>query len=390
MTMSKQIFLLLYIRANRAFLITMPIIVIYWQSFGLSMQDIFVLQVIFSIAVVLFEIPSGYFADKIGRAKSIQCGTILGTIGFMVYWFFPGFWGFALAEVILALGHGLLSGAQEAMLKESLPKKQQGDQNTKWQGRLMTTGNVSEAVAALCAGIIAAQHSLEAVLIIQWVIFAFAIPAAYMLKETRHLNNKPTPAILQILQGSVKENKRLQALNLYAAGISAGTLAMVWFSQPHWRELGVDIIYFGYLWAGLQLVVAIGAMLSHRLEAKFRYRSIFAFLCLGLVLGYLAMGLLSSSWLALIVVPVFWLLRGISNPIVIDYVQREAKEEETATVLSVNKLATRLVFSIFSPFLGWLVDVWSFATAFYASALIFGTVCGIGLILLNRSFRSAT
>ena len=46
--------------AIRGAMFTMPIITLFFQENGLSMQDIFVLQAIFSITAILFEIPSGY------------------------------------------------------------------------------------------------------------------------------------------------------------------------------------------------------------------------------------------------------------------------------------------------------------------------------------------
>jgi len=47
------------------FLLIMPIIVLFFQKNGLSMKDILLLQSVFSISIVLFEIPSGYFSDVI-------------------------------------------------------------------------------------------------------------------------------------------------------------------------------------------------------------------------------------------------------------------------------------------------------------------------------------
>ena len=59
----------------------MPIITIFYKENGLSMQEIFIIQACFSLAVVLFEVPTGYFADVVDRKKSIIIGMILGAIG---------------------------------------------------------------------------------------------------------------------------------------------------------------------------------------------------------------------------------------------------------------------------------------------------------------------
>jgi MFS family permease len=48
-----------------------PIIVLFWQDNGLSMAQIMILQSIYSILVVVLEIPTGYIADIYGRKKSL-------------------------------------------------------------------------------------------------------------------------------------------------------------------------------------------------------------------------------------------------------------------------------------------------------------------------------
>ncbi|MFT7507062.1 MAG: MFS family permease [Acidimicrobiales bacterium] len=384
MTMRKQIYLLMAIRVIRMFLITMPIIVIYWQSHGLRMQDIFVLQVVFSIAIVLFEIPSGYFADKYGRKTSMLLGSILGVTGFFIYWAMPSYLGFILAEIILALSSGFLSGSRDALLFETLKQNGEESHYAKYQGRIFATGNVSEAVAAICAGIIASMNSIETVLLIQWIVMLIAIPLTLMLREIPNGAEMKTPTLLKILHGNFKENKRLRFLNFYTGGISAATLTMVWFAQPYWKELEINILYFGYLWAGLNLLVALGAVVAHRLEKRLSFRTLFVGMAILPFLLYMFVGYTNVTIFAVIAIASFWLLRGVAQPIIQDYVQRECKDGERATVLSINALVSRLTFSIFSPFLGWVADVWSFQVAFATSGVIFGIISLTSFILLYK------
>lgn len=65
-------------RALGYFLVIMPIITIFYQENGLSMRDIFVIQSVFSLSLVLFEIPTGYFSDVHGRKKTMILGSIFG------------------------------------------------------------------------------------------------------------------------------------------------------------------------------------------------------------------------------------------------------------------------------------------------------------------------
>lgn len=380
--MYKQIYILSAIRGLRMFLIAMPIIVIYWQSHGLSIKDIFVLQVIFSIALVVFEIPTGYLADIYGKRKSVIGGSIAGSVGFLIYYLFPSYLGFATAEIVLALGTGLMSGARDALLHETLQEYKQEALYTRFEGRMFALGNLSEAIAAISAGIIATLVNIETVLLIQCLVIALTIPLSLSLKEVYIEHEFKTPTLLKIIKGNFKENKRLRYLNIYAGGLSAATLVMVWFAQPHWKLLGVDVLYFGYIWAGLNLLVGAGALLAHKATKRLSFRVLFGSMALAPICMYGLMAYVSTSLIALLVVPLFWMLRGISQPIIQSYVQRECSNNERATVLSINALVGRLIFSIFSPFVGWVADVWSFGTAFLMSGAIFGfiTICSFGLL----------
>lgn len=50
-----------------AMIFAVPIIVLFWQDNGLSLTQVMILQSIFSLMIVILEIPTGYFADIYGR-----------------------------------------------------------------------------------------------------------------------------------------------------------------------------------------------------------------------------------------------------------------------------------------------------------------------------------
>jgi len=184
------------------FMITMPVIVIYWQSAGLGIMDIFILQVIYSVAWVLFEVPSGWFADRYGYKLSILLGTILSTVGYFVFWGFPVYEGFIVGEIILALSAGFVSGARDALLYDTLEAMKRVAMYTKVQGRQFAAGNISEAVAALAAGVVAYIYSVETVILIQGIIAATSIFFAFKLKmSTTEKESYSDPFFLALKMG---------------------------------------------------------------------------------------------------------------------------------------------------------------------------------------------
>ena len=63
------------IKVAKWFMLYMPIVVPFYESNGLSMKDIMILQAAYSVAIVVLEIPSGYLADVIGRKKTLIIST---------------------------------------------------------------------------------------------------------------------------------------------------------------------------------------------------------------------------------------------------------------------------------------------------------------------------
>ena len=48
------------------FMLIMPVVVPFLEGHGLSMGEIFRLQAIFAISIVVLEVPSGYVSDLVG------------------------------------------------------------------------------------------------------------------------------------------------------------------------------------------------------------------------------------------------------------------------------------------------------------------------------------
>lgn len=370
-------------------MVVMPIIALYFQESGLLIRDIFILQVIFSIAIVVLEIPSGYFADVFGRKGSLILGVIVGTAGFLMYYLALGFWGFAVAEILLAISTAFLSGADSAFLYDTLQQYGAVDQHTLHQGQIISATRISEAVASIVGGFLAVIIALRSIFLVEFFVMALAIPIVFSIKEPIiPPSTEKRKNILQILSFALRENKKLLYLNIFSGVISTVTLVMVWFAQPYWEKLDVPLFYFGIMWAGLNILVAVGAFFAHRLEKFFSFRALFGFIAiLPIILyGLLALGI---KYLALVIIPLFWVLRGVFQPISLDYINRETDSSTRATIVSISQLFGRAIFSVLSPFLGWMADVWSLEVAFAASAAVFGILSVLSFLLLYSKMRSS-
>ena len=164
----------------------MPVLIPFFQENGLDMQQVLLLQAAFSTSLILFEIPSGYFADVIGRKFSLVIGSAFGAIGFAFYAYAYTFNDFLLVEIILGVGGSLISGADSALLYDTLLEIEEEEKYTQYAGRLGSVANFSEGIAAIIGGQLA-LISLRTPLYFEALLVAFCVPVALTLVEpARH------------------------------------------------------------------------------------------------------------------------------------------------------------------------------------------------------------
>lgn len=384
---SSNIWKLYILRALRCFLLIMPIIVLFFQENGLSMKDILLLQSIFSVGIILFEIPSGYFSDVIGRKTTLILGCTLGFTGFLIYSFSYNFTGFLIAELVIGLGSSFLSGTDSATAYDSLVQSGKEKDYKKVEGRILSAGNFSEAIASFLGGIVA-LISLRTPFYIEAIIMFFTIPIAFTLVEPkrRKYENKEgsIKEILKIVKYSIHDNFEVKWLILYSGFVGASTLTMVWFVQPYLKIVGLPLIYFGFVWGILNLSVGIFSLYAYKIESKAGRKKSLVSLILISFTGYLLLSVFQSLW-AMIFLFIFYFVRGMNEPIIKDYVNKVISSEIRATVLSVKNMVERIIFSIVGPFVGWMNDIYSLRAALLVSGIIFVVSGMISLFFMHKN-----
>lgn len=378
-TSISNIWKLYFIKISKWFMLFMPYIVPFYQDNGLDMHKIMVLQAIYSISIIAMEIPSGYFADVIGRRRTLILGVIMGTIGMGIYSISYGFLGFLIAELVLGFGQSLISGADSALLYDSLLDNQKEKEYIKYEGRMVSVGNVAEAAAGIAGGLLA-LISLRTNYYVQTGVSLLAVPAAISLMEPgkhKRLGVFNFRTILNVVTDSLFINKELRTNILLSAIIGSATLTMAWFAQPYFEFVELPLSLFGIMWTLLNLTVGFAAMLAYRVEKKVGARLTVLLLVTLIPAGYLALGHFSSIW-AISVLFFFYVVRGIATPVLKDYIHRLTSSEVRATVLSVRNFIIRICFVLVGPAMGYLTDQTSLQTALTFGGVVF---LGTGLLL---------
>lgn len=383
-----NLYKLYYLKIVEWFLLFMPIVVIFFQSHGLSMKEVFLLQSVYSIAIVILEIPSGYLADVIGRKNSIVIGTVLGFIGFSIYVFTGDFWGFLVAEVVMGFGQSMISGADSALLYDTLLESKQEERYLKEEGLISGLGNYSEAVAGILGGLLA-EVSLNAPFIAQALLALTAIPVSLWLYEPKVYRSSVKPAmseIWKIVRSCLVDNKQMRSNIILSAITGASTLSMAWFAQPYFKALGVPLAIFGVIWTVLNFSVGATALVAYRIEKFLGLRKTVIAATLTLSVTYILMGLFPSLW-ALSFLLIFYLARGVATPVFKNTINKIAPSESRATVLSVRSFIIRIVFGVLGPIFGWVSDCFGLMDALVIAGISFTLMETVAVINFLKTSR---
>jgi len=386
MMLHRNIPRLYLIKIAKWFMLYMPIVVPFYESNGLSMTDIMVLQAVYSIAIVILEIPSGYLADVWGRKRTLVLGAVLGVVGFSTYSISHGLTGFLIAEIILGIGQSCVSGADSAMLYDSLAEKKQAKRYSLFEGRITSMGNFAEAAAAILGGVLA-TISLRSPYIAQAAVAFAAVPAALTLTEpVRHkkLINQGFNEILKISRFALFGNRELRRNILFSAFTGCATLTMAWFVQPFFEFSEIDIAWFGMLWAGLNLTVAVASFSAYAIEKRIGRRGAILLIAIGIPAGFILLSFAGITG-GLIILFVFYLIRGFATPVLKDYINRITGSDVRATVLSVRNFIIRITFSMAGPLIGWIKDVYSLQQALLTGGIIFFALTSLTALLFLLS-----
>lgn len=225
------------------------VLVPFFTDWGhISLFQVQILQSWFSIWVFALEIPTGAIADKIGRKHSLVMGAIMIAIATAIYGSVPSFAVFLLAEFLFAVGYALNSGADQALLYDTLKSMGREDESKKILGRADALMLAGMMIAAPIGSIIASKLGLNAPQILTAIPMLIAGAIAWSIPEPKIHSDQESQKYIDIIKTGfteIRHNPVIRTLAFDSVVVSSAAYFVVWFYQPYMKSLGFPIIYFG-------------------------------------------------------------------------------------------------------------------------------------------------
>ncbi|BCR04632.1 MFS transporter [Desulfuromonas versatilis] len=374
-------------------LFPMAIITLFWKDhIGLSLTQILVLQGLFSVATLLMEYPSGYLSDRLGYRFSLNLASLFGIAGWTFYTVADSFSGVLIAECLLGVSYAFISGSDSALLFESLRTENREEEYARFDGRMTGFAQTGEAAGALFAGLLYASAPLLP-FFIQIAVWVLALLICRSLAEAPADTEAAPASHLREALGTCRlvfiENRHLRWTVLLGTVLGISSFFPVWLIQPYMQQAGVPLSWFGPVWAGANLTVALFSVLSHRFRFALGDRGMTALFLVLILAGYLGLGLSAGIWSFLF----YYLLtamRGMQGPILRQHLQTASRRANRASILSLKSLSFRLLFVATGPLVGHFADTRGLQPTFLVLALAFAaTIWPLAVLFLKTAPKAA-
>lgn len=369
-----------------------PLLPAFYLSLGLTQTHLGIGEAIFAFCWLLFDIPTGWLADRFSRKVCNLLGDIVATGSFVVMACATSFGGIIAASILLALGHTASQGADIALVRDYCQKL---NRSFAHELSLMHILSPVSLVGFIGIGSLVAMYDLRLAILCGGLPFLIGAVIACLVEDTgeRRIVNTSNRTLLHqirialidvksIIRYCLYDNRRLGWLILTRAIMINLTGSIGWIITPLLLRIGMPTFVAGIGWILYIIAIGIGSWLyRHTINRWSKAIQIFLPSCIAL--GAMAvLGWTTTIW-TISLFGFVGLCRGWHSTMFAPLIQDEAGEDIQATVSSVSVSLVLGGYVIVVPFINWAGSV-SEKWAFIANCALFLPLVVLAAKLMPR------
>lgn len=361
---------------------------------GIAPSKAMYAEAIYSLFLLLLQIPSSILIERIGSRKALVLGTIFATIQITMMIFANNFALLISAYFMSAFGNAIKDIARNTLLYDSTNmckgKNSFGNINAKGSSLSYAIG----AITSIFTGYLFVINPYIPI-ILSGLISLIAVIIAYRFEEVEIKSEKKTTiskSIKDIKQGFrfILKSKRLKALFLFTA-IFVGVLMMIsTYEKSLLTDLKVPPQYFGIIFAILTLVQCFSVKYQDKIHNTFRNKTL-SFISIPIFLSFIMVGIVGSlniNFYFTIVIVMFGFFihhffRGPYWVLADRYVTNFTNSNIRAKILSTSNLIKNIGEIVISFLGGLLLEFYNTSTAY----LIVGIIGLITILLVLKYMK---
>lgn len=336
-------------------LLSIPIMVPFYLDIGMTYAQVGLSQALFTLSVVVLNIPTGWIADRVSRKACNAIGDTIVALSILWYSTVSSFGGVVAAEVVFGVGFALSRGVDASLLRSYYEALGQADLYRPIKART-TMWSIMFGVPVVVLGGFIGSIDLRLTIALSSVTFFVGAGLSMKLVEIRSRQDKPltqentrvlssikgwgatlrssTRAMMSVVAYALHGHTKLRWSIFAAAVANESTHVQVWILTGLMLAAGIPLEIVGIGWALNSVAQTTGAFIASKLAHRLHDVQIVLVGLIGLTIG---MGSVAIS-LNIVTVSLYagiGLARGWYAALLEPMIQRHAPSEFHATILSI-------------------------------------------------------
>lgn len=351
---------------------------IFWQSRGVSIFEVGLLEAILHVVCLISDVPLGIFADRFGWKVTLLTSSLCGMVYTLLALFSHSFWPAAVAFVFRGLQVTMTSGSDAAIAYESAQWAEMEHQYLTISGRIFAVALVSMGLAEAVSGELA-EWSWTILYVAYTAANAVSFVVTLWIQEPRAtVGTTQRQSVFVVTRDALRYAKSHRSFSKWVvlSGTLSGVLAtFAFYGQSLLNGAGWTLAAIGLLGGVQNGLGALTSALAARIASRFGERKTIAF-----VAALASLGLLMLSWLSGLFTGLGFLVSSLAlslaDPLIDQGLNRVVPTSQRATLLSFNSTAFSVFMIVIFPLYGVLIQ----HVGLHRAALM-GSVGGVGAIL---------
>ena len=321
-----------------------PLFIIYLLAININPAQIGIILAAQRISIIIFEVPTGIFADRYGRKKSILISFFIFAILFLLWYLLQNFYILILISILGGFAYTFQSGAKKALMIDTLALKNNDHKRNKIFTNISMIGNVGFIFGGLLATVIAI-YSIKSIWLaaslanlLLFFLFLFFIQENFKYNHFKERNKMLffLKTAINDLKSALKNQKifLLIIINAIFSFIIAvyGLLYPILFKET----INLPNYSFGLLGSLSALVGILGIFLVKRIAEKKNYFQTFNILSAALLLFFLLFGFKTIFLWSIIVFVLIEMTINSWYPIYQSLFNKFILDKNRSSILSIN------------------------------------------------------
>jgi DHA3 family tetracycline resistance protein-like MFS transporter len=340
---------------------------------------------VLELTCLVFQVPTGLFADAFSRRWAVSVGVALSGAGFIIEGSIPQFASILVAQVVWGIGATLSSGAEDAWITDEIGQERAG----RLFLRASQVGGATSLIG-ICVGVGLASIRLNLPIVIGGALLVvLGVYLFLAMTEAGYsaVRSEPRGSLASMAAGARSSIVSLRSRPLIVTilaitvvlGLSSEGVDRLY--QVHFlRDIGLPtfaglspVLWFGLI-SGVASVFGIAAtwVVRRRLDLENHShvgRLLFAFTAIQ-ALALAGFALAANLYLAIALIWVARLMRAVFSPVQRAWLNRSLDPSNRATLFSVDGQADALGQVVGGPIIGVIASGISIRAALLGSAAL--------------------